>query len=65
MRTFAYEHGKALLPRKGAFESLFNALGLNEECNGTLSSGPARPLADAAPAPPNDAVHVAHVEGNR
>ena len=57
MRNFAYEHGKALLPRKGAFESLYNALGLNEECNGTLSSSPSQSPVRVAPVP-NGAVHV-------
>jgi len=67
MRTFAYEHGKALLPRLGAFEPLFYALGLNEDCNGTLSGGgaaaantPTPPTPPPPPSPPPaDSVYVA------
>jgi len=42
MRKYAYEHGKSLLPRMGAFESLYYALDLNdpnctEVLNGTAT----------------------------
>eukprot|EP00051_Salpingoeca_urceolata_P028110 m.485050 g.485050 ORF g.485050 m.485050 type:complete len:808 (-) comp23643_c0_seq1:142-2565(-) len=36
MRKLAYAYGQHLLPRHGSFESLFYALGLNDDCNGTL-----------------------------
>ena len=37
MRKLAYAYGKKLLPRQGAFESLFYALDLNDpDCKGTL-----------------------------
>lgn len=36
MRQLAYQYGRSLLPRKGAFESLYFALNLNDpSCNGT------------------------------
>jgi hypothetical protein len=36
MRKLAYSYGRGLQPWQGSFESLFDALGLNQECNGAL-----------------------------
>jgi len=50
MRKLAYEYGKQLLPRLGDFESLFYALGLNEEsCRGQLSPSAAPSWVSRAP----------------
>jgi len=41
MRKLAYEYGKKLLPRQGAFESLYYALDLNSaDCHETLQGAP-------------------------
>ena len=42
MRKYALEHGRAMLPRKGDFDSLMWALnlgGMDPNCNSTLDSG--------------------------
>ena len=57
MRKFAYEHGKKLLPRTGSFEPLFYALGLNDDCDGTISGGAKAPV-PTFPVPKDGAVYV-------
>mmetsp|Transcript_11963 Transcript_11963/g.27288 ORF Transcript_11963/g.27288 Transcript_11963/m.27288 type:complete len:891 (+) Transcript_11963:48-2720(+) len=50
MRKLAYTFGKQLLPRQGSFESLFLALGLNEDCPTEMSGeAPAEPAPAALP----------------
>lgn len=36
MRKLAYSYGQQLLPRKGTFETLYSALGLDVECDSSL-----------------------------
>lgn len=70
MRKLAYDYGRKLLPRLGAFEPLFYALGLNENrtCPTRLGllDDQARPPARAAssPALPEGAVFVDAVRGS-
>jgi hypothetical protein len=70
MRKLAYAHGKQLLPRLGAFEPLFYALGLNEDCDAAdLLAADANATAAAvvarqeAAAPPDGSVYADAAKG--
>jgi hypothetical protein len=66
MRKLAYSHGKQLLPRLGGFDPLFDALGLNVDCQ-DATEPPVRtsePLVPAAHrAVPDSAVYADAAKG--